>query len=203
MTTLDQKLTHMEAERIFNAEFLPLADYLYGLAYTLVRNGEDANDLVQDTYAKAWKNIHQYEVGTNAKAWMSVILRNSFINDYRKKTRRPKVQDVPEGTEVDYKFIEDDVLDKSLGDELTIAMERLSSEYRQIIILKDLEGYKYEEIAKLLDLPIGTVRSRLFRGRNDLKTLLMQYGTSLGYQDNRNAEECTPDQSVTEDDPLD
>ena len=203
MTTLDQKLTHMEAEQIFSSEFLPLADYLYGLAYTLVKNAEDANDLVQDTYAKAWKNIHQYEVGTNAKAWMSVILRNSFINDYRKKTRRPKVQDVPEGAEVDYKFIEEDVLDKSLGDELTIAMERLSPEYRQIIILKDLEGYKYEEIAKLLDLPIGTVRSRLFRGRNDLKALLMEYGTQLGYQDNRNSEECAPDQSVTENDPLD
>ena len=142
-------------------------------------------------------------MGTNAKAWMSVILRNSFINDYRKKTRRPKVQDVPEGAEVDYKFIEEDVLDKSLGDELTIAMERLSPEYRQIIILKDLEGYKYEEIAKLLDLPIGTVRSRLFRGRNDLKTLLMQYGKSLGYQDNRNAEDNATGQSMTEDDPLD
>lgn len=203
MTTLDQKLTHKETKRIFYDEFLPLADYLYGLAYTLVKNRENANDLVQDTYAKAWKSIHQYEVGTNAKAWMSVILKNGFINDYRKKTRRPIIQDVPEGVEVDYKFITDDMLDKKFGDELTIAMEQISPEYRQIILLKDVEDYKYEEIAKLLDLPIGTVRSRLFRGRNELKGLLKQYGKSLGYQDNRNADKCTPNQSETKENPLD
>jgi len=186
MTTLDQKMTNAEATRIFNAEFLPLADYLYNLAYTLVKNSADANDLVQDAYAKAWKNLHQYEQGSNAKAWMSTILRNSFINDYRKKMRRPNIQDTPEGTEVDYKFITDDVMDKTLGDEMTVAMERLSPEYRQIIILKDLEDFKYEEIAELLGLKIGTVRSRLFRGRNELKALLMNYGKDLGYQDNRN-----------------
>jgi len=80
-------------------------------------------------------------------------------------------------------------MDKTLGDEMTIAMEQLSAEYRQIIILKDLEDFKYEEIAELLGLKIGTVRSRLFRGRNELKALLMNYGKDLGYQDNRKTDD--------------
>ncbi len=189
MTTLDQKMTNAEATRIFNAEFLPLADYLYNLAYTLVKNSADANDLVQDAYAKAWKNLHQYEQGSNAKAWMSTILRNSFINDYRKKTRRPNIQDTPEGTEVDYKFITDDVMDRSMGDEVTIAMEKLSPIHQQLIILKDLKDFKYEEIAEMLAMNIGTVRSSLFRGRNELKVLLMNYGKDLGYQDKRNKDD--------------
>lgn len=198
MLLIDRKMAHRDIEDIFTNEFLPLADSLYGFAYSLVGNDQAAQDLVQDTWTKAIRSVHLYEEGTNAKAWLMTILRNSFINDYRKKSRRPNTMDIDEvlvirreGEAGDvsrlagYTDLRDEYYTNAIGDEVTNALERLSPEYRQIIALADIQEFKYEEIAEMLDMPIGTVRSRLFRARNVLKQSLRAYGDSLGYQDKR------------------
>ncbi|WP_152426308.1 sigma-70 family RNA polymerase sigma factor [Cesiribacter andamanensis] len=176
--------------RIFDKEFLPHIDAMYNFAYRLTFDEDDAKDLVQETYLKAFRFINSFEEGTNAKAWLFRILKNSFINDYRKKSKEP--------AKVDYNDVESyynsedaqvemttdlrvESLRDMIGDEVSNALNSLAVDFRTVIILCDLEGFTYEEMAKILDIPIGTVRSRLHRARNLLKDKLRSYAKSMGY----------------------
>ncbi len=181
----------LNKEELFESELLPHADALYNFAYHLTYNEEDANDLVQETFMKAFRFMSLYEKGTNAKAWLFKILKNAFINEYRKKAKQP--------TKVDYEDIiayqdadedkggvaydlREDIFDGMMGDEITIALNRLPIDFKTVILLCDIEGFSYDEIAKIIDIPIGTVRSRLHRARNMLKESLKEYAASMGYK---------------------
>lgn len=185
------KYTEAEKLQVFNDEFMPHINSMHNFAYRLTFDEDDANDLVQDTYLKAFRFIDSFEKGTNAKAWLFRILKNSFINDYRKKSKEP--------AKVDYQDVEtyynsDDVdrqitpdlrvesLQDMIGDEISNALNSLDVDFRTVIILCDLEGFKYDEMAKILDIPIGTVRSRLHRARNLLKEKLNDYANKMGYK---------------------
>jgi RNA polymerase sigma-70 factor (ECF subfamily) len=183
--------TNQEKNDIFNNEFLPHITSMYNFGYRLTFDQDDAKDLVQDTYLKAYRFIESFQKGTNAKAWLFRILKNSFINDYRKKSKEPSKVDYQEvesyynSEDVDRQITPDlrvDSLKDMIGDEISNALNSLDVDFRTVIILCDLEGFKYEEMAKILDIPIGTVRSRLHRARNLLKEKLSQYAKSMGYK---------------------
>lgn len=188
-----------DTEGIFEKEFFPHMQALKTFAYHLTYNDAEADDLVQETYLKAYKFIQNYDQGTNAKAWLFKILKNAYINEYRKKTKRPtnvELQDVGvyrDGEEQSnaYTDLRDDIFEQSLGDEVTTALTLLPEEFKTVILLCDIEGFSYEEMAKILELPIGTVRSRLFRARNMLKEKLKSYALSLGYKDYRGLKQQT------------
>lgn len=176
----------------FEKEFMPLINSLYNFAYRLTLDEDDANDLVQETYLKAYRFFDSYEQGTNAKAWLFRILKNSFINDFRKKSKEPSKIDYQEvesyynSDDVDESITTDlrvETLADMIGDEVANALNSLAVDFRTIIILCDLEGFTYEEMAKILDIPIGTVRSRLHRARNLLKEKLKEYANSMGYKE--------------------
>ncbi len=189
------KYTYSEKERleIFNQEFMPHIDSMYNFAYRLSFDDDDSKDLVQDTYLKAYRFINSFQRGTNAKAWLYRILKNSFINEFRKKGKEPSKVDYQE---VENFYNSDDVDDTRtvdlrvdtvkdmIGDEVTNALNSLAIDFRTVIILCDLEGFTYEEMAKILDIPIGTVRSRLHRARNLLKEKLNTYASSMGFGNN-------------------
>lgn len=183
--------SHREKGNIFNEEFMPHVDSMYNFAFKLTFNEDDSKDLVQDTYLKAYRFIHSFERGTNAKAWLYRILKNSFINDFRKKSKKPAqvdyqdVENFYNSDDVDEKITVDlraDTVKDMIGDEVSIALNSLAVDFRTVIILCDLEGFTYEEMAKILDIPIGTVRSRLHRARNLLKEKLHVYAKSMGYK---------------------
>lgn len=180
--------------RLFDEEFMPHINALKTFAFHLAYDEELANDLVQETYLKAFRFIDKYDEGTNAKAWLFKILKNAYINEYRKKSKRPTKVDFEDI--VSYHDSEDSVLpgyldlreelfDHMMGDEVTIAINALPIDFRTVVLLCDIEGFSYEEIAKIIDVPIGTVRSRLFRARNLLKDNLKNYAESKGYKDVR------------------
>jgi RNA polymerase sigma-70 factor (ECF subfamily) len=185
--------TYTEAEKvkIFDIEFMPNIDSMYNFAYKLTLDEEDAKDLVQDTYLKAFRFISSFQQGTNAKAWLFRILKNSFINDYRRKSKQPakvdyqEVEQVYNSEDADYTMTVDlrsETVRNKIGDEVSNALNSLPVDFRIVIILCDLEGFTYEEMAKILDIPIGTVRSRLHRARNLLKEKLLHYAQSMGYK---------------------
>ncbi len=180
---------------IFDKEFMPHIDSMYNFAYRLTNDEDDANDLVQDTYLKAFRFINSFQKGTNAKAWLFRILKNSFINDYRKKSKEPSKVDYQE-VEMVYNSADEPQYDGTvdlrtesvqelIGDEVANALNGLPVDFRTVLILCDIEGFTYEEMAKILDIPIGTVRSRLHRARNLLKEKLRSYATKMGYKELR------------------
>ena len=184
----------MENERLFEDELLPHADALYNFAYHLTYNEEDANDLVQDTLMKAFRFINLYQKGTNAKAWLFKILKNAYINKYRQESRLPAFvdydevavyQEEEEGPATTYFDLREEIFDQMLGDEVSTALNALPEEFRTVIWLCDIENFSYEEIGKIVNIPIGTVRSRLFRARNMLKEKLKDYASSMGFKDHR------------------
>lgn len=186
------KLSKQEKDKIFNEELIPQADALYNFAYSLVYEQAKAEDLVQEAFLKAYRFIHSFEPGSNAKAWLFQILKNAFINDYRKKSRRPQqvdFEDFNEKNQLEKQSVSidigQDVYAHMIGDEITIALNRLPVDFRVAIILSDLEGFTYEEIAKITDIPIGTVRSRLFRARNLMKEQLREYAKEKGFKELR------------------
>lgn len=185
-----RKYSQEEKNTIFDGEFMPHIDSMYNFAYRLTFDEDDAKDLVQDTYLKAYRFINSFEQGTNAKAWLFRILKNSFINEYRKKSKQPTKVDYQEvetyynSDDVDYQSTTDlraESIKDMLGDEISNALNSLAVDFRTVIILCDLEGFTYEEMAKILDIPIGTVRSRLHRARNLLKEKLKGYAQNMGY----------------------
>lgn len=187
-----EKQSYSEAEQtnIFDNEFMPHINSMYNFAYRLTFDEDDSKDLVQETYLKAYRFIHSFQKGTNAKAWLFRILKNSFINDFRKKSKEPSKVDYQEvesyynSGDVNKNITSDlriDSLKDMMGDEVSNALNSLDVDFRTVIILCDLEGFKYDEMAKILDIPIGTVRSRLHRARNLLKEKLNEYAKSMGY----------------------
>lgn len=181
----------LNKEELFEQELLPHADALYNFAYHLTYNEADANDLVQETYMKAFRFIHSFDSGTNAKAWLFKILKNGFINEYRKKKKEPSkvdyediiaYQDADEDNGGIAYDLREDIFDGMMGDEMTIALNNLPIDFKTVILLCDIEGFTYEEIAKIIDIPIGTVRSRLHRARNMLKESLKEYAEKMGYK---------------------
>lgn len=188
-----QNYTEKEKYRIFDQEFMPHINSMYNFAYRLTVDEDEAKDLVQDTYLKAFRFITSFQKGTNAKAWLFRILKNSFINDYRKKSKEPAKVDYQEvetfynSDEADADNITVDLrvesVQEMIGDEVANALNSLAVDFRTVIILCDIEGFTYEEMAKILDIPIGTVRSRLHRARNLLKEKLKAYAKTMGYGD--------------------
>ena len=186
-----QHYSDKQKQEVFDNEFMPHINSMYNFAYRLTFDEDDSKDLVQDTYLKAYRFIDSFQQGTNAKAWLFRILKNSFINDYRKKKKEPAKVDYQEvetfynSEDVDRQITPDlrvEALQNLMGDEISNALNSLDVDFRTVIILCDLEGFKYDEMAKILDIPIGTVRSRLHRARNLLKEKLSVYAKKMGYK---------------------
>jgi RNA polymerase sigma factor (sigma-70 family) len=179
-------------EKQFELDFFPHANALYNFAFHLTYNDADADDLVQETFLKAFKYIDHYQAGTNAKAWLFKILKNGFINQYRKKSKAPNIVDYEDiiafqdfDDESDQKKDNDlrvEIFDNLIGDEVSLALNTLPVDFKTVILLCDIEGFTYEEIAKIIDIPVGTVRSRLHRARNLLKEKLEKYALSMGFK---------------------
>ncbi|HEX2039158.1 MAG TPA: sigma-70 family RNA polymerase sigma factor [Acidimicrobiales bacterium] len=166
---------------------------LYTAALRMTRNPAEAEDLVQETYLKAYRAFGSFQAGTNLKAWLYRILTNTFINAYRAKKRRPEQADV-EDVEDLYLYhrlggleaaaagrsAEEEVLERFTDDEVKEAIESLPEQFRLAVLLADVEGFTYKEIAQILDIPIGTVMSRLHRGRRALQKRLYDFGMARG-----------------------
>ena len=173
----------------FEAEALPHMDVLYNFALRTTGNQDDAHDLLQETYLKAYRFWDKYEKGTNIRAWLFRIMKNSYINRYRKETKEPDKVDY-EDIENFYNTIRAESTDPNdlqkqlygnlLGDEVTKALQELPDDFRTVVILCDIEGLTYEEIAEFVECPIGTVRSRLHRGRKLLQAQLFEYAKQQG-----------------------
>ncbi len=173
---------------------MPHIDAAYNYAFHLTLNEDNAKDLVQDTYLRAFRFIESFQKGTNAKAWLFRILKNSFINNFRKKVKEPakvdyqEVENIYNSEDTELNVTADlrvEVLQSMIGDEVANALNALAIDFRTVIILCDIEGFTYEEMSKILDIPIGTVRSRLHRARNLLKEKLKEYAEKMGYEDKR------------------
>jgi RNA polymerase sigma-70 factor (ECF subfamily) len=174
----------------FNEEIIPHLDALYNFGLRLTSDTNDAEDLVQDTIVKAYRFFSSYEKGTNAKAWLFRILKNSYINNYRKKSKKPQQVDYDEvstfyetirAERTDTSDLEDKMFRELIDDELSNALDNIPEDFRTVVLLCDVEDFTYEEIANMLDVPIGTIRSRLHRGRNLLKAELMEYAAKRGF----------------------
>ncbi len=182
-------LKHKEFER----EAIPHMDILYNYALRMTSNVDDAHDLVQETYLKAYRFWDKYEKGTNIRAWLFRIMKNSYINRYRKETKEPETVDY-EGIQNFYNSIRNESTDPNdlqekifgglLEDDVARALESLPEDFRTVVILCDIEGLTYEEIAEFVDCPIGTVRSRLHRGRKMLRAVLFDYAKKRGFVHN-------------------
>jgi RNA polymerase sigma-70 factor (ECF subfamily) len=180
----------LKKQEDFNEEIIPHLDALYNFGLRLTSDPNDAEDLVQDTIVKAYRFFSSYEKGTNAKAWLFRILKNSYINNYRKKSKKPQQVDYDEvstfyetirAERTDTSDLEDKMFRELIDDELSNALDNIPEDFRTVVLLCDVEDFTYEEIANMLDVPICTIRSRLHRGRNLLKAELMDYAAKRGY----------------------
>ncbi len=181
----------VQKQEDFEEEIIPHLDAMYNFALRLTSDPSDAEDLVQDTIVKAFRFFSSYEKGTNAKAWLFRILKNSYINNYRKQSKQPNQVDYDEvstfyetirAERTDTSDLEDKMFRDLIDDDISQALEELPEDFRTVVLLCDIEGFTYEEIANMLDVPIGTIRSRLHRGRNLLKAELKEYAEKRGFQ---------------------
>lgn len=182
----------------FECDAMPLVDSLYGAALRMTRNPADAEDLVQEAYMKAFQGFRGYKPGTNLKAWMHRILTNTYINMYRKQQRQPAQYPTDEIT--DYQLAETashestglrsaevEALELLPDTEISEALNQLGEDYRMVVYYADVEGLPYKEIAEVMDTPIGTVMSRLHRGRKKLREALQEVAEERGFLRNSNA----------------
>jgi RNA polymerase sigma-70 factor, ECF subfamily len=183
----------MADQATFAEQAMPFMDSLYTAALRMTRNPADAEDLVQETYLKAYRAFGSFEAGTNLKAWLYRILTNSYINAYRAKKRRPDEQDLEEVEDL-YLYrrlggleaatvgrsAEEELLERFTDTEVKEALEALPEQFRLAVLLADVEGFSYREIADILDIPMGTVMSRLHRGRRALQKGLYEFASSEG-----------------------
>jgi RNA polymerase sigma-70 factor (ECF subfamily) len=178
----------------FERDVLPLLPGLYGAALRMTRNPADAEDLLQDTTLRAYRGFASFQEGTNLKAWLYRILTNSYINTYRKRQREPKTVEGPEDQEDWFLFdrlgaksversAEEDVLEQIPDAEVKAALESIQENFRMAVLLADVEGFSYKEIAEIMDVPIGTVMSRLHRGRKALEKALYAVAKERGLVD--------------------
>ncbi|WP_297588296.1 sigma-70 family RNA polymerase sigma factor [uncultured Corynebacterium sp.] len=190
----------------FTEEAMPLLDQLYGGALRMTRNPQDAEDLVQETYLKAYKAFDRFTPGTNLKAWLYRIMTNTYINTYRKKQRRPLVTSADDVTDnqlytssshdsTGLESAEVEALKQMPNSRISEALNSLNEDYRMVVYYADVEGLAYKEIADVMDIPLGTVMSRLHRGRKQLREMLkdVAHDQGIGFEraatDAKNAEE--------------
>ena len=186
-----EKESAAERKKRFERDALQYMNQLYAAAMRYTRNPEDAQDLVQDTYAKAYTSFHQFEPGTNLKAWLYRVLTTTFINTYRKDQRRPQTSDseledwqiaeASSHTSDQGKSSEDVVLENLPDSDIKNALAEIPEEFRMAVYLADVEGFSYKEIAEIVGVPAGTVMSRLHRGRKQLREKLTDYARERGY----------------------
>jgi RNA polymerase sigma-70 factor (ECF subfamily) len=179
----------LKRQKEFETEAFPHKDILFNFALRTTGDKDDAHDLLQETFMKAFRFWDKYEKGTNIRAWLFRIMKNSYINRYRKETREPGMVDYDD-VENFYDSIRDDSTDSNdlqkrmysnmLSDEVTDALQSLPEDFRTVVILCDIEGLMYDEISEFLNCPIGTVRSRLHRGRKMLEEKLYDYAKERG-----------------------
>lgn len=178
----------------FERDVLPMLPPLYGAAMRMTRNPSDAEDLIQETYLRAFRGFAGFKEGTNLKAWLYRILTNSYINIYRKKQREPQIVEGPDDQDEWYLFdrlgalhvegsAENEVLDRLPDTAVKAALESLPEIFRVPVLLADVEGFAYKEIAEIMDTPIGTVMSRLHRGRKALEKALWDTAVERGMVD--------------------
>jgi len=175
----------------FERDAFEFTNQLYAAALRYTKNPHDAQDLVQDTYAKAFTSFHQFTPGTNLKAWLYRILTTTFINSYRKEQRRPQIaageledwqiHDAASHTSDQGRSAEDEVLDNLTDGDVKTALAALPEEFRMAVYLADVEGFSYKEIAEIVGVPAGTVMSRLHRGRKLLREALADYAKERGF----------------------
>ncbi len=174
----------------FEREAAPHMNLLYNYAYWMTGDADDADDLLQETFLKAYRFWDKFEKGTNIKAWLFKIMKNSYINLYRKDKREPDKVDYEDvqnfyndirAESTNPNDLQEQIFGGLLDDEVSGALEALPEEFRTVVILCDIEGLPYEEIAEFVDCPIGTVRSRLHRARKMLQAQLFEYAKERGY----------------------
>ena len=193
MSVIEENKTEEELQLLyadFQREAVPHMNAVFNFALRMTGDEDDANDLVQETYLKAFRFFDKFEKGTNCKAWLFRILKNSYINDYRKAVKEPNKVDYEDvqnfyenvkSDEIDSKHYEQDAFSNLLDDEITKVLSALPEDFSTAIILSDIEGFTYEEIADFVDIPVGTVRSRLHRARKMLYAQLYDYAKDKGY----------------------
>lgn len=199
----------MAGRDTFADDAMQFAPQLYSAALRMTRNAADAEDIVQETYLRAYRSYESFERGTNLRAWLFRILTNTFINSYRAKQRRPQETDVDNvddlylyrrvrSADFSSRSAEETLFDLFTDDEVKQALEDLPESFRLPVLLADVEGFSYREIAEMLDVPIGTVMSRLHRGRKSMQKALAQFAAERGLLDRSPADAAGTDQTRTD-----